>query len=345
MNAIQSIVAGMVMNPVPVLDSWHQHNCPACAFRGHARGDQKKRGNHMFSSNGGFSYNCYNCGLKINWMPGRYVSSNFELLLRSFHANEMQIMQLKTLVKNLVLSGEFEAPESTRVYQNVQVRELPSTAKSFAELASMNNPPKQFLKVLEAVYNRNRYLTDLELYWSPDRDYRMYDRFIVPYYMNGKIIGYTARHIDKDSEFRYYNQVSTSVLYNFDLLNDEHIKVIFVAEGPLDAALMCGVSINNHTLGSIQIEQLKQAMARGKKIVIVPDRDKDGMKSVKQALENGFSVAFPNFGTVRENNSIRHVKDFEEATAKFGRVFCLQLLHDAVYDTAFDIELHAGLWF
>lgn len=336
----------MVMNPVPAMDSWRQHNCPACVYRGHSRGDNKKRGNQMFTSTGGFTYNCYNCGLKINWTPGRYISQGFELLLKSFGASETSIIQLKSLAKTIVQSGEFAEQASTRVYQQVQVKELPETAVAFHDMIMQDkSPPKQFLKVLNAVYERNRYLIDLDLYWCPDKDYQMYDRFLVPYYMNGKIIGYTGRHHIKDHKYRYHNQVSTSVLYNFDLLNDDNIKVIFVAEGPLDAALMGGVSINNHTLGSLQIEQLKQAMARGKKIVIVPDRDKDGMKSVKQALENGFSVALPNYGTVREDNKIRFIKDFEEATSKFGRLFCLQLLHASVYDNPFDIELHSKLWF
>lgn len=345
MNVIQGMISNITMNPMPAMDSWRQHNCPACVFMGHARGDSKKRGNHMFSSTGGFSYNCYNCGLKINWQPGRYISKNMAMLLQAFGANETDVQKIKSLAKELVMSGEYTADESSFVYQQVQLNELPANARLFHDIVNDKNIPEQFMKVLNAVYDRNRYLIDLELYWTPDREKYMCERFIVPYYMNGKIIGYTARHRDKHSEFRYYNKVSTSVLYNFDLLNDDNIKVLFVAEGPLDAALMGGVSINNHTLGSLQITQLKQAQARGKKIVIVPDRDKDGRKSVQQALDNGFSVALPNYGTIRENNAIRFIKDFEEASSKFGRLFCLQLLYSSIYDDSFDIELHSKLWF
>lgn len=345
MNVIQGLVSNIMLDAAPILDTWRSHNCPACVYRGHARGDTKGRGNHRFNTDGGISYNCYNCGLKINWVPGRYISKNFEVLLSAFGAPEATVWQLKNLARELVKSGEFaDAAATSKLYQAVEVRDLPEKAKSIHDIILGDRVPKQFMKVMNAMYERNRYLIDLDLYWSPESEYQLYNRFIIPYYMNGKVIGYTARHYEKDTFMRYVNQVSTNIFYNFDLLNDANLKTIFVAEGPLDAALMGGVSINNHTLGSQQIDQLKAAQARGKKIVIVPDRDSDGMRSIKQALENGFSVALPQYGTVRENNRIRFIKDFEEATAKMGRLFSLQLLHSSVYDTEFDIKLHANAW-
>jgi DNA primase len=267
-------------------------------------------------------------------------------LLSYFGATQKQTTELDFFIKEMVESGEFVVQESAaqKLYQRITKREFPPGTKSFLEWANTSNIPEQFLKVLDAVNERNPYLLDLELYWSPAKENRMYDRFIIPYYMNGQIIGYTARHREKDSKYRYVNHVSTSLLYNFDILNDPNIKIILVAEGPIDAALMGGVSANNYCLAAAQIEMLKAAQDRGKKIVIVPDRDKDGLVTIEQALEHGFSVSFPDFGTVRDSNGIRHIKDFDEACTKYGRLFCIQLIHESIVDDEFSIKVQTDKW-
>lgn len=346
MNPVQAIMAQIMNDPAPPVGSWVRHNCPACVFRGQSRPDTRTRGNHMFTAEGSVVYNCYNCHLKTVWSPGKYMSKDFTSLLSSFGASDKELDQLKFYIKEMVESGNYELEESAanKLFQRITARELPPGTKSFLEWVNEPNVPDQFISVLNAVNERNPYLLDLELYWSPAKENRMYDRFIIPYYLNGKIIGYTARHKEKDSNYRYVNQVSTSLLYNFDLLNDERIKIILAAEGPIDAALMGGVSANHYTFSAAQLEVLHAAKDKGKKIVVVPDRDKDGLVTIEQAIDNGFSVAFPNYGAVRDEKGIRHIKDFDEACAKYGRLFCLQLLHSSIVDEPFDIRVQTDKW-
>lgn len=335
-------------DPVPGIGMWTHHNCPVCVFRGHSRPDTKGRGNHMFNADGSVSYNCFNCSLKTGWQPGKYMSKDMESLLISFGAQDKEIELIKFYIKEMVESGEFGEIETTatKLYQRVTVRDLPPTAKKLTEWVTQDNIPNEFYSVLNHINDRNPYLLDLDLYWSPSKEHKMYDRFIIPYVMNGKIVGYTARHKLKDpgATYRFINQVSTNILYNYDLLQDDRIKTILVCEGPLDAALMGGVSANNFKLSSVQIDVLKAAQAKGKKIVVVPDRDKDGLVTIEQALQNEFSVSFPDFGTVREGSNIRHIKDFEEACARFGRLFCLQLIHESTVDEPFYIKAQTDKW-
>ena len=348
MNAVQNIMAQIMNDPVPCIGMWTHHNCPVCVFRGHSRPDTKGRGNHMFNADGSVSYNCFNCSLKTGWQPGKYMSKDMESLLISFGAQDKEIELAKFYIKEMVESGEFGEIETTatKLYQRVTVRDLPPTAKKLTEWVAEDNIPNEFYSVLNHINERNPYLLDLDLYWSPSKEHKMYDRFIIPYVMNGKIVGYTARHKLKDpgATYRFINQVSTNILYNYDLLQDDRIKTILVCEGPLDAALMGGVSANNFKLSSVQIDVLKAAQAKGKKIVVVPDRDKDGLVTIEQALENEFSVSFPDFGTVREGSNIRHIKDFEEACARFGRLFCLQLIHESTVDEPFYIKAQTDKW-
>lgn len=344
MNAAQIIIGEVMTDFAPAMDMWSHHNCPACTSRGQARPDTKGRGNHMFTSDGGIVYNCFNCHLKTGWKPGMYMSNDFESLLKSFGISNSDLLKLKLIIKDMAESGDYKITESNKAYQKITLRDLPPNSKKFIEWYNEVDKYPQFLKVLEYVNDRNPYLFDLDLYWTPEKTNNLNERFIIPYYMSGKIVGYTARHIVKNSKVRYYNQVNTGLFYNFDLLNDEHIKTLLVSEGPIDAALMGGIGANNYFLTSQQIEQLKNAQQRGKKIVIVPDRDKNGLETVQQALEHGFSVAFPDYGTVRDSYGIRYVKDFEEATSMYGRLFALQLLHENIYSTEFEIKLFANKW-
>lgn len=345
MNAVQNIVAQIFNDPVPAMNQWKRHNCPACVYRGQGRPDTRSRGNHMFNSDGGIAYNCFNCHLKVAWTPGIYMSKDFKSLLSYFGANEQALAYLDLYVKEMINNEEFKHDSpSSKLFQSIQPRELPNGSKTFLEWANSDNPPKEFLSVLNAVHSRNPYILDLELYWCPSKEYNLYDRFIVPYYMNNKVIGYTARHKDPDPQksLRYINQVSTGILYNYDLLNDSRIKTILVPEGPIDAALMGGVSVNNYFLSKAQIELLKNEQEKGKTVVIVPDRDKNGLEAIDQAIEHGFSVALPDFGLVKTENGFKPIKDFDEACVKYGRIFCLQLIHNSIFHTKFQIQSRIG---
>lgn len=347
MNQVQNIMASIMNDPVPAIGSWTQHNCPACIHRGQSRPDSKKRGNHMFNSDGSVAYNCYNCNLKTVWSPGRYISKNMEVLLQSFGASKKDLDMIKFIAKEMVESGDYDIQQTSisSIYQKIVKRELPPNSRPFLDWVNLDTIPSDFLKVAKAVNERNPYILDLDLYWSPSTEFYMNQRFIIPYYMNGEIIGYTARHMNKDiKEYRYRNQVSTNIFYNFDLLNDDRIKTILVAEGPIDAALMGGISANNYFLSNSQLEQLHRAQERGKKIVLVPDRDKNGLTSIEQAIEHGFSVSLPDFGVVHDENGIRHVKDFDEACEKYGRLFCLQMVYNNIYDNRFDIRIKTEKW-
>lgn len=349
MNQVQNLMASIMNDHAPGIGMWKHYNCPACIFRGQARPDTKKRGNHMFTADGAIAYNCYNCHLKLVWKPGRYLSKDFESLLSYFGGSQKQIEMVRFIAREFAESGDYELEDqsASKLFQHIIKRDLPRDAKPFLEWVQQDNIPEQFMSVVNEVNERNPYLLDLNLYWSPSKDFRMYDRFIIPYVMNNEIVGYTARHKLQEAPEgvkRYVNQVSTNIFYNFDLLNDERIKTILVAEGPIDAALMGGISANNYFLSSSQIDALLKAQERGKKIVIVPDRDANGLVAIDQAIKHGFSVSLPVFGTIRDGDGIRHIKDLDEACTKFGRLFCVQMIHNSIIDDPFWINTHKDKW-
>ncbi len=341
MNDVQNILAGLMNNPCPHMGHWVKHNCPVC----HNGQSGRVRGSYIFD-NEGYAFHCFNCQFKAGWRPGLPMNNKLLDFAEKCGAGSHELMQLSLIAKDMADSGEYSTDTHTNssIYQKITQRQLPSTAKTFFEWANCPQVPAQFVKVLESVYQRNKYLLDLDLYWCPDQENDLYRRYIIPYYINDQVIGYTARDTKETSKLKYFNQVNVNLFYNFDLLNDTRTKTIFVHEGVLDAALSGSLGIGSYEMSDTQIEQLKMAQERGKKVVIVPDRDKDGLKTINQALDNGFSVSLPDWGTKRTLYGVEYIKDFEEGTKQYGRLFSSLLVRKSIIDSEFEIKVLMNKW-
>jgi DNA primase len=74
-----------------------------------------------------------------------------------------------------------------------------------------------------------------------------------------------------------------------------------------------------------------------KKIILVPDRDHEGPKTIEQALEFGWSVSMPEWP--------EGVKDVNDAVVKLGRLATLYLITSAKESNSLKIQLKAKKWF
>ena len=74
-----------------------------------------------------------------------------------------------------------------------------------------------------------------------------------------------------------------------------------------------------------------------KDLVLVPDRDKAGQKLIKQALEQGWSVAMPDYP--------EGVKDINDCVIKIGRLATLWLIVQATQKNSLKIQLREKQWF
>lgn len=341
MNDVQNILAGLMNNPCPPIGRWVKHNCPVC----HNGQSGRVRGSYIFD-NDGYAFHCFNCQYKAGWRPGMVVGTKLLDFAEKCGAGSHELMQLSLISKEMADSGLYQVEQNTNasIYQKITQRQLPSTAKTFLEWSTVSSVPNQFLKVLQSVYERNPYLLDLELYWCPEQENDLYRRYIIPYYINGEVIGFAARDTKEHSKLKYFNQVNVNTFYNFDLLNDPRAKVLYVAEGVLDASLLGCLGIGSYEMSEMQINQLKMAQERGKRVVILPDRDKDGLKTINQALDNGFEVSLPDWGTKRTLYGVEYIKDFEEATKTYGRLFCALLVQKSIISSEFEIRVLMNKW-
>jgi DNA primase len=109
---------------------------------------------------------------------------------------------------------------------------------------------------------------------------------------------------------------------------------VIVCEGPFDAISIDGCALLGAEIKDSQNWLLKQL---GKEIVLVPDRDHEGPRTVEQALEFGWSVSMPDWPD--------DVKDINDAVVKLGKLATLWLITNAKESNSLKIQLRAKKWF
>jgi len=136
-------------------------------------------------------------------------------------------------------------------------------------------------------------------YWSDKVGFK--NRVIIPFYKDDVCVGYTARAIN-EAKPKYLSEQQPGYVFNLDRQTQDRDFVI-VCEGPFDAISIDGCALLGAEIKESQNWLLKQL---GKEIILVPDRDHEGPRTVEQALEYGWSVSMPDWP--------EGIKDVNDAT-------------------------------
>lgn len=330
---IENSVQQAILDALPIKrkqsGNWLHFNCPLCHHVGNHRPDTKHRGQVAFR-NGGFTFNCFNCGQKTGWYPGSLVGTKVNFLLTHLGVQHEDIQ--KIIVDSLKIKESTQQEQKEQAFK-IKKRGLPDGAKSFQHWAK--NPTDQFIKCLEYINNRNPAILDYELYWSPSTEKGINKRFIIPVRFNDELVGFSARWFDgprSDGTPKYINMVPPGILFNQDLLDDTD-GFIIVVEGGLDAKAIDGVGTLKQT-ASGQQEKFLNACIKEK--VVLPDKDKDGNRAIDQAIKNEWSVSFPEWG--------ENIKDADEALAKYGKLFTIDMILNSRVQGDFNINLRRKFW-
>lgn len=338
---IQSLISSIANVPL-MFNRWIPHNCPACIHMGQPRNDTRKRGGMRFEADGSFSFNCFNCSFKAFYKPGFDFNSKLLDLVDYYGATNEQKAQLILCARAIKEKNPLQEGEK-KVWVPVERKPLPEKAKLFTEWASLPVIPRDFIKVLDGVMKRNSSIVNaFDLYWTPETENNMHHRFIIPYYNNSEIVGWTARTYYETKRMKYINQFPSGILFNMDHLNDPELDIVYVTEGPINAGLIGGVATNHYTIKDQQIDNLKKSK---KRIVVVPDRDKDGMKMIEQAIQCNFSVSFPPWDSYLDEDGNRQViSDVEQAVRIYGRLYTAYMIKNNIHDDALSIRVLARKW-
>ena len=170
-----------------------------------------------------------------------------------------------------------------------------------------------------------------EYYWTNKVGFK--NRIIIPFTKDGKVVGYTARAIKPEVNPKYLSDQQPGYVFNLDNQTNDRSFVI-VNEGPFDALSIDGCALLGAEVKDSQNWLLKQL---GKEIILVPDRDHEGPRTVEQAIEYGWSVSMPDWPA--------GIKDVNDAVLKIGKLATLYLIIQAKESYPLKIQLRAKKWF
>jgi len=283
------------------------------------------RGGLIFNAGDAVSYHCFNCGFKASWQPGRTISTKMNKLMRLLNMPDDVISQLRLEALRL---NEDSTAEVRNIIPKFDHRELPPESKLINNW--LDDVPEKLIPVLEYIAQRKMYLDYYPFYWTPKIGFS--NRLIVPFYKDGACVGYTARAIN-DTKPKYISEQQPGYVFNLDRQTPDR-QFVIVCEGPFDAISIDGCALLGAEIKDSQNWLLRQL---GREIILVPDRDHEGPRTVEQAVEHGWSVSMPDWP--------EGIKDVNDAVVKLGRLTVLWMIIEARESNSLKIQLRAKKWF
>jgi hypothetical protein len=321
---------------------WVSGNAVCCIHNGH-NADTRGRGGLITSDNGKITWHCFNCGFKTSYIPGYQLSFKYRKLLNwlGADATEIQRLAIEALrVKDLIDPAKIEEPEEKIEFT---LRKIPSEAQHFLALAefyqlmSDRPAPKNFIDAVEYVASRHIDMQKYEFYWTPESEHKLSHRVIIPFYFKNQIVGYTARTFVDGIFPKYHSDHPSQFVFNLDQQHKDN-KFVLVSEGVFDALAVDGVACLSNEISYQQADLIESL---GKKVIIVPDFDQHinkqnkkvwpGKQLILKAIEYNWSVSFPIWSD--------QVKDISESTVKYGKLFTIKSILDAVESNPVKIQL------
>ena len=336
MNLIQntiltSIPGGKKKTP----SGWLSFNAPCCIHNGETA-DKKKRGGIMTSADGTISYHCFNCGYKANYVIGRKLNQKMRTFMSYIGITDDTIRKLAI---EAMRHEEGDIKFEKKKFVTFKKKTLPKNAHELSfwleKYIAKDLTEPQWQKI-DAILNylRNRGIGAdwYDFMYSPVNIWDIDKRLLIPFYWKGDIVGYTGRIFDQSDKVKYYTDVQPGYVFNMDV-QDWTRKFVIVTEGPFDAITVSGVSILGSEINDTQRELID---GLGRQVIVVPDRDAPGEKLINQAMEFGWSVAFPEWD--------KTVGDVAEAVLKYGRLFTIQSILKTTEKSKLKIDLKRKMY-
>lgn len=301
---------------------WISGNAPCCVNRGESR-DKRMRGG-LNVSNYRVSYSCFNCKFKASWRPGSKLSKNMSNLLLWMGASNKDIDHIRQVSLNLELPDDYEPyVPSVPVFSK---RSLPNGTN----LLSERNRHGDAKEIYDYAKSRGLIIEGKNYFWCRDPYYAR--RLIIPYIINETLVGWTARAIDKGTEPKYIASYQTGFVFNYDAQKDDRQFCVLV-EGEIDAIKIDGMALKGSSVSDSQHELLKLL---DKKIIVVPDRDSQGVALMESALSRGYHVSMPMWDD--------DIKDVDDAVTKYGRLFTLYSILNSATKSKLQARVRAKQW-
>ncbi len=292
---------------------WQTRNCPLCPHRGHGI-DKKSRFGMKIEGGTSVAVHCFNCAFKAKYGRGSLISKDFAWFMETIGVPSDDVKKIKF--------QSFREKEAGEIFQDVKVTEdsrskwkkvdLPPDSRSVLFWLEAGCNDKNLVKVANYCLERKLDLTDM--YWTPNTEHSMHKRILMPFWYKDEVVGYSGRYyVASPAKHirRYLNLTPEDFIYNLDKQSMDY-PFILLTEGVIDAYLCNGVSC----MGTMNQAQIDIINSLGKRVIVIPDRDKDGQSLVDIALANKWEVSFPNWR--------KDIKDVGKAVQEYGRLLTVK---------------------
>jgi len=279
---------------------WYSFDAVCCHHKGHRR-DDRRRGGIIFENETNWTYHCFNCGFSSNFILGKSITAKTRDLLGWLGIDTSQINRWS--LESLKKKDLIEHTLKKRYKLKTSFKELP-VPENFVPLDENDARHKHYI---DYITSRGLTAKDYPFLVSPDDEGRANNRVIIPYTFNNKYVGNISRYLDGRFP-KYIKEQPSGFVFGYDLQKKDY-EVCLVFEGIFDAIPLNGCALLHDDISDEQAEILRSLNRR---IVIIPDQDKTGLKIIDKALDFGFAVALPNWGD--------NIKDANDAVLKYGRI-------------------------
>ena len=336
MNLIQNtILTSLPVGRKKTPSGWISFNAPCCVHNGETA-DKKKRGGVMTSADGTVSYHCFNCGFKASYVIGRKLTYKMRQFMGYIGIPDDTIRKLAI---EAMREEEGDKKYEKKKFVTFKKKDLPRLTRSLGEWLEEYTvgtiPTEQQNKIdnlLNYLAGRGIGADWYDFMYSSDKHWDVDKRLLIPFYWRGDVVGFTGRMFEQSDKVKYYTDVQPGYVFNMDA-QDWTRKFVIVTEGPFDAIAVSGVSILGSEINDTQRELID---GLGRQVIVVPDRDAPGEKLINQAIEFGWSVAFPEWD--------KDVGDIAEAVQKYGRLFTIQSILKTTEKTKLKIDLKRKMY-
>ncbi len=287
---------------------WISFSGPCCVHNGETRDTRGRAG--VIINNNVITYSCFNCRFKTSYRYGGKFGYKFRKLLSWFGVDEntLSLLQIESLRAATNSQGNIEYK-----HKEILIQEIDLPKNSFL-LSEVEN---DFKEHADYIRSRGFSLDSYPFYVSTHLAANMKHRVILPFIRNNKLVGYTARAINKINP-KYYMQLSCPYVFGADLQKHDWTWTI-LSEGPFDALSINGLSIMGNEISDDQAELIDEL---GMRIIVVPQADIASNYLIDAALKYKWEVSFPEWDV--------GVKDLNEAVNKYSRlVVTRQILQSA----------------
>lgn len=290
----------------------------------------------MTSADGTISYHCFNCGFKANYVIGRRLNQKMRTFMGYIGIPDDTIRKLAI---EAMREEESDIKYEKKKFVTFKKKELPKHTRLLGEWLEEYTVGTMLTEQQNKIDNLLNYLAGrgigadwYDFMYSSDKHWDVDKRLLIPFYWRGDVVGFTGRMFEQSDKVKYYTDVQPGYVFNMDA-QDWTRKFVIVTEGPFDAITISGVSILGSEINDTQRELIDNL---NRQVIVVPDRDAPGEKLINQAIEFGWSVAFPEWD--------KTVGDVAEAVLKYGRLFTIQSILKTTEKSKLKIDLKRKMY-